>query len=1139
VAALSHSLLLWSGWKRQLVVAGIATLVLITALSLISCGGAIGPSSNGTNAGTDPAPSPLTITTTSLPNGQVNGAYSATAAAAGGTAPYTWSIYLGVLPAGISLASNTGVISGTPTVSGTFNAVLTVQDAQKNSARAGFSIAIAAGTGLQITTTSLPSVTSGTAYSDTLTASGGQSPYKWSFASGVLPAGMTLSSAGVLSGIPSQSGTFSFTVSATDSETTPLVATQALSLLIQGPLSITTTSLANATSGTAYSATLTASGGQSPYKWSLASGTLPTGLTLSSAGVLSGTPSQSGTFSFAVSAADSEATPLVAVQSLSLLINAPLSITTTSLPNGTTGTAYSTTLAATGGQSPYKWSLASGTLPTGLTLSSSGALAGTPTQSGTFPFTVSAADSEGTPLVASQALSLVVQAAVSITTTSLPNGTSGTAYSTSLTASGGTPPYTWSISSGALPAGISLASNTGVISGTPSVSGTFNVTLGVQDAQGNSAMRSYSITIAVLVALQITTASLPNGVEGVAYDATVAASGGTPPYTWSLASGFLPSTVALAATTGSISGTPTVSGTFSPTVQVTDSGNNTASRSYSIAISGSTGTTSGCGTGTDNTLCGNYGQPYLGTNWPPSSQCGSNATGQGFSCYVTVNSCGTAPVKNTYYLLTGNVGSDPTQACVNASAWNNGTWVFDLGGYTITGYINIGGSGTGLEILNGSLNCTTSYGCVYQSWNNAVTTPIRVHHLTVTQNTQNAALLFLSIVVTADSNYCSGATGLGNCLRVDHITGTASTTSDSSHRGLGLYVVAGNSDGGSDGLGVEQDDNAITCPALSANCQGISAIFSPYAYFHNNQVIMAQTDGSFGDGGRAILCDGEGKTYPNLLCYVYNNDITVNVNRAVRLRHIQGGAVYNNIFRTITTGGGVYPGAVHYGNSSWVEKTTADVYNNIFQLSGAGNGVIYDGAYGWKVYNNSFTCPGGSCTGFAVLTQMDTTFNNNIVSASRTAGCVVTATVNDAALGSAENYSSVGIPTTAHVSVTNASNSSYNVAAANGTIISAGNGTIQYLQAGCSGADSSGTTGKLQVTYDETGQTVASMIAYSNTFDSGTPAKPYGVCGVGTPGLSCLVSSYEAVNTTGFVDNTALVTYGGTVSQCQDCATAP
>jgi len=176
-----------------------------------------------------------------------------------------------------------------------------------------------------------------------------------------------------------------------------------------------------------------------------------------------------------------------------------------------------------------------------------------------------------------------VQVPLSITNLTLPGGQVNSAYSTAVTATGGTAPYTWSISSGVLPTGLSLATGTGVISGTPSASGTFNVTLAVHDAQGVSTTANFSITIAA--SLQITTTSLPSGVVGSPYDATLAATGGTPPYTWGIASGSLPSSLALAATTGTISGTPSTSGTFTPTVQVTDSANNTVTQPYSFAIS--------------------------------------------------------------------------------------------------------------------------------------------------------------------------------------------------------------------------------------------------------------------------------------------------------------------------------------------------------------------------------------------------------------------------------------------------------------------------------------------------------------------------------------------------------------------------
>ena len=130
-------------------------------------------------------------------------------------------------------------------------------------------------------------------------------------------------------------------------------------------------------------------------------------------------------------------------------------------------------------------------------------------------------------------------AALTITTTSLPNGTVGSAYSATLAASGGTPPYTWSLSGSLLPAGLTLNASTGAITGTPTTTGTFPLTVQVA-AGAQSATKAFTITIAAPAPPTITTTSLPNGTVGSAYSATLAASGGTPPYTWSLASGSLP-----------------------------------------------------------------------------------------------------------------------------------------------------------------------------------------------------------------------------------------------------------------------------------------------------------------------------------------------------------------------------------------------------------------------------------------------------------------------------------------------------------------------------------------------------------------------------------------------------------------------
>ncbi|MBU1616015.1 putative Ig domain-containing protein [bacterium] len=157
-----------------------------------------------------------------------------------------------------------------------------------------------------------------------------------------------------------------------------------------------------------------------------------------------------------------------------------LQITTIFLPDGSVSSSYSQTLTAAGGISPYTWSNISGSLPPGLNLNSSGAISGTPTTATTTNFTVQATDSSSQS--DTQSLSITIKAPVKITTTSLPNGQLETAYSQTLTATGGTPPYTWSIISGSLPAGLSLNGSTGKISGTATTIGTSSFTVQVQDS---------------------------------------------------------------------------------------------------------------------------------------------------------------------------------------------------------------------------------------------------------------------------------------------------------------------------------------------------------------------------------------------------------------------------------------------------------------------------------------------------------------------------------------------------------------------------------------------------------------------------------------------------------------------------------
>ena len=353
------------------------------------------------------------VTTTSLPAATAGVAYSATLSVSGGTGPFTWSVTSGSLASlGLSLNSLTGAITGTPTGPGSGSITFQVTDATKESASSGpITVTVNPPAALTITTSSLPGAALGVAYRQTLQAAGGVQPYQWAVTSGSLPAGLSLSSAGVISGTPSGStGTSNFTVTVTDSETpTPKTSSANLSITVSvAPLSIVTTSLAGGSVATPYSQTLMANGGTPPYTWSIPLGALPVGLTLNSAtGAITGTPSAIGTSTFTVKVTDSVGGAVSA--NFSITINAPLAITTTSLPGGSVGKAYSATVTASGGVTPYTWSISGN--PAWLSIDpNTGVLSGTPTATGVFPFTVTVRDSEIPAVSVSAGLSVSIAA---------------------------------------------------------------------------------------------------------------------------------------------------------------------------------------------------------------------------------------------------------------------------------------------------------------------------------------------------------------------------------------------------------------------------------------------------------------------------------------------------------------------------------------------------------------------------------------------------------------------------------------------------------------------------------------------------------------------------------------------------------
>ncbi|MBH8559022.1 putative Ig domain-containing protein [Hymenobacter negativus] len=328
----------------------------------------------------------------------------------------------------------------------------------------------------------------------------------------------------------SGAGTYTFTVTpsgfgivsvtladnvAFDDNNTGNTGTNTASVQFVAPtITVAPTSLPGGTRGTAYSQTITASGGTAPYSYAITAGALPSGLTLSSTGTLSGTPAASGSFTFTVTATDASSAPgpYSGSRSYTLIIAAPaITLAPATLPAGTVAAAYSQTITATGGTAPYSYAITAGALPAGLTISSAGVLAGTPTAGGSFTFTVTATDAStsasGGPYTGSLSYTLTVAApTISIAPVTLPNGTQGTAYSQALSAAGGTAPYTFAITAGALPAGLTLTN--GTIAGTPAANGTFNFTVTATDASTGSGpysgSRSYSLTINAPVITAVT-----------------------------------------------------------------------------------------------------------------------------------------------------------------------------------------------------------------------------------------------------------------------------------------------------------------------------------------------------------------------------------------------------------------------------------------------------------------------------------------------------------------------------------------------------------------------------------------------------------------------------------------------------------
>lgn len=439
---------------------------------------------------------PLVILTELFPQLTTNQPYTRTLTAFGGVAPYGWSILLGTLPSGVTLDPASGIVAGTPTQA-TYSSPITFAVTDQRGVVSSAVLTLTINNTLTISTTVLPIVTPGVAYSYQLNAQGGTPPYTWALGtgSGNLPGGFTLAPSGILSGATSLSSySATLVVQATDSASTSVTRNETLLVAAQSGLAIDTEGIGPIVRGAPYQGLLRVTGpGVAPYKWSVVpSSTLPAGLRLANGIADQGASATISGTTAAVLDNDSVQVQVVdnngnsATVFILFATYSSLAITTTSVPQGTVGGTYSVQLQASGVNTPFSWVLASGNLPPGQTLSSAGVISGVPQAQGNYPFQVTVTDSLGDTATGSLT-EVTMTSTLAFVTTSIPAITAGVPYHADITVTGGQTPYQYGISplsTAGYPPGIGFTTIGNFIGTSYAVGYTGNVTIRVTDNLG-------------------------------------------------------------------------------------------------------------------------------------------------------------------------------------------------------------------------------------------------------------------------------------------------------------------------------------------------------------------------------------------------------------------------------------------------------------------------------------------------------------------------------------------------------------------------------------------------------------------------------------------------------------------------------
>jgi hypothetical protein len=477
---------------------------------------------------TDTGGGPLAITTGSqLPTARRSALYAQVLEATGGRLPYTWGLLPaeGRLPAGMSLTSS-GVVGGTPLEEGTYNFTAQVRDATGATAQKSFTLTVG-------TTSALP--------------------YDSQFVSQTVPSSaqpgqqFSVSLKWLNTGAQSWSGSAGFKVRSQNPEnnTTWGGNTVQTTAIVQPGQHFDTT----------FTATAPLAPGTYSFQWQLFQ---------EGAGFF-------GQASIAVQVTISEP------QDNSPQISGPSSMETRK------GAVFRHQLHATGGMPPYLWSMPAGSMPAGISLNpNTGLIAGTATAAGSFSFTLQVNDSA---LRASQKnLTLSVSGPPpEVLTDILPAIMRGVTFSFQLSVTGGTAPYRWAISSGSLPSGLALGPENGVITGTALLTGSFGFTVDVTDADSRTARKSLAITV-LAPPLSMEFADSVDALKGSPFNLQINVVGGAPPYTWAISAGALPAGLTLNSATGAITGSPAAAGIFNVTLSVRDQASQGLSRPLQIKV---------------------------------------------------------------------------------------------------------------------------------------------------------------------------------------------------------------------------------------------------------------------------------------------------------------------------------------------------------------------------------------------------------------------------------------------------------------------------------------------------------------------------------------------------------------------------